>query len=90
VLSSIPDPEERGMMVFAWWFTCLCDAYASAYYRRKPQIEDDDYDVDFYTVEPLPDKSATANGDEGANGVAANPREHLEVRTFSVIKHVII
>lgn len=40
-------------MIFAWWMTCLCDAYSSVYYRRKAILDDDDYDIDFYTVEPI-------------------------------------
>ncbi|KIL53772.1 hypothetical protein M378DRAFT_19584 [Amanita muscaria Koide BX008] len=39
-------------MIFAWWMACICDAYASVYYRRKPTLDDDDYDIDFYTLEP--------------------------------------
>jgi hypothetical protein len=70
VLLSIPDREERGMLVFAWWFACLCDSYASTYHRRMPIIKDDDYDVDFYTAEPL---------SEDANRANQGPREHLEV-----------
>ena len=40
-------------MIFAWWMTCLCDAYSSVYYRRKPVLDDDDYDIDFYTAEHI-------------------------------------
>ena len=36
-----------------------------------PIIKDDDYDVDFYTAEPLA---------EDANRANQGPREHLEVR----------
>ncbi|KAK2465221.1 hypothetical protein APHAL10511_002575 [Amanita phalloides] len=53
VMTNISDPESRGTMIFAWWMTCLCDAYSSVYYRRKPAFDDDDYDIDFYTVEPV-------------------------------------
>ena len=59
------------MLVFAWWFACLCDSYASTYHRRMPIIDDEDYDVDFYTAEPLA---------EDANRANQGPREHLEVR----------
>ncbi|TRM63963.1 hypothetical protein BD626DRAFT_493337 [Schizophyllum amplum] len=41
--------DMRGTMLFAWWMACLADAYGSAYYRRKPLLDDDDYDIDFYT-----------------------------------------
>ena len=71
-MANIQDPENRGTMIFAWWMTCLCDAYASAYYRRKPVLDDDDYDIDFYTAEPVSDSS-----DSLVN--APSPREQLEV-----------
>jgi len=71
VISNIQDPEARGTMIFAWWMACLSDAYGAAYYRRKPQVEDEDYDVDFYTVDPVPtDQDGQTKPD---------PREHLEV-----------
>lgn len=71
-MANIQDPENRGTMIFAWWMTCICDAYASAYYRRKPVLDDDDYDIDFYTAEPVPPAS---NG----QGPTPSPREQLEV-----------
>jgi hypothetical protein len=74
VISNIQDPEARGTMIFAWWMACLSDAYSAAYYRRKPQVEDDDYDVDFYTVDPV---SMDSDGP-----VKPDPREHLEVRSL--------
>ncbi|GJE88395.1 Zn(II)2Cys6 transcription factor [Phanerochaete sordida] len=54
VMSNIEDSEARGTMIFAWWMACLSDAYRSVYYRRKPMLDDDDYDIDFYTVGPVP------------------------------------
>lgn len=73
VMANIQDPEERGTMIFAWWMACLSDAYASAYYRRKPVLDDEDYDIDFYTVDPVsPD-----NND--SQSVIPSPREQLEV-----------
>ncbi|KAF8272856.1 hypothetical protein EI94DRAFT_1769658 [Lactarius quietus] len=53
VISNIQDPEARGTMIFAWWMACLSDAYGSTYYRRKPQIDEGDYDVDFYIVDTV-------------------------------------
>ncbi|KAF9267517.1 hypothetical protein L218DRAFT_955389 [Marasmius fiardii PR-910] len=53
VAAQIPDTEERGTLIFAWWMACICDAYSSLYYRRKPVLDDDDYDIDFYTVDPI-------------------------------------
>ncbi|KAH9999601.1 hypothetical protein BJV74DRAFT_877006 [Russula compacta] len=70
VISNIQDPEARGTMIFAWWMACLSDAYGAAYYRRKPQVEDEDYDVDFYTVDPV---SMDLDGQ-----TKPDPREHLE------------
>ncbi|KAF8964208.1 hypothetical protein BDZ97DRAFT_1919159 [Flammula alnicola] len=72
VMANIQDPESRGTMIFAWWMTCISDAYASAYYRRKPVLDDDDYDIDFYTVDPVnPDML-------DSQGPAPSPREQLE------------
>jgi hypothetical protein len=63
---------------------CLSDAYSAAYYRRKPQVEDEDYDVDFYTVDPV------SMDQEGQT--KPDPREHLEVRpvclTFPNCSHL--
>ncbi|KAL0581009.1 hypothetical protein V5O48_001003 [Marasmius crinis-equi] len=53
VAAQIPDPEERGPLIFAWWMACICDAFSSLYYRRKPVLDDDDYDIDFYTLDPI-------------------------------------
>lgn len=72
VISNIQDPEARGTMIFAWWMACLADAYGSAYYRRKPQVDDGDYDVDFYIVDPV------VVDPDGQN--KPGPREQLEVR----------
>lgn len=73
-LADIQEPENRGTIVFAWWMTCLCDAYASAYYRRKPILDDEDYDIDFYTAGPV---SAEGGGPEG-QPPGPSPREQLE------------
>ena len=72
-MTNIQDPENRGTMIFAWWMACISDAYASAYYRRKPVLDDDDYDIDFYTVD-------AANSDMSDNSTPTpSPREQLEV-----------
>lgn len=79
-MANIQDPENRGTMIFAWWMTCISDAYASAYYRRKPVLDDDDYDIDFYTVDPVhPDMA-------DAQTPSPSPREQLEVGSFSSLK----
>jgi hypothetical protein len=69
-------------MIFAWWMACLSDAYSAAYYRRKPQVEDEDYDVDFYTVDPV---SMDLDGQS-----KPDPREHLEVRTLLSLVRVFL
>ncbi|KAG2009870.1 hypothetical protein CC2G_012747 [Coprinopsis cinerea AmutBmut pab1-1] len=71
-MANLPDKESRGTMIFAWWMTCISDAYASAYYRRKPILDDDDYDIDFYTVGPSPEETS-----DPANP-APSTREQLE------------
>ncbi|THH09267.1 hypothetical protein EW146_g8729 [Bondarzewia mesenterica] len=77
VISNIQDPEARGTMIFAWWMACLSDAYGAAYYRRKPALEDSDYDIDFYTVDPVQADSADSHV------MKPDPREHLEFRASS-------
>ncbi|KAI0662247.1 hypothetical protein C8Q70DRAFT_1051719 [Cubamyces menziesii] len=73
VMSNIHDPEARGTMIFAWWMACLADAYRSVYYRRKPMLDDDDYDIDFYTVGPVPPDII-----ETSPATQPSPREQLE------------
>ncbi|KAK0244380.1 hypothetical protein EDD85DRAFT_807791 [Armillaria nabsnona] len=70
ISSANRDTEERGTMIFAWWMACICDAYASLYYRHKPILDDDDYDIDFYTVDPI--------NPDGHDGTTPSPREQLE------------
>ncbi|CCA70194.1 hypothetical protein PIIN_04133 [Serendipita indica DSM 11827] len=41
------DEQTRGRMTYAWFQACIADAYASVYWRKKPVIEDDDYDFSF-------------------------------------------
>ncbi|KAF8490785.1 hypothetical protein F5888DRAFT_1620637 [Russula emetica] len=81
VISNIQDPEARGTMIFAWWMACLSDAYGAAYYRRKPQVEDEDYDVDFYTVDPV---SMDPDGQS-----KPDPREHLEFLGYYRAAHAL-
>ncbi|KAL6308423.1 hypothetical protein BKA93DRAFT_815437 [Sparassis latifolia] len=72
VMANIQDPEARGTMIFAWWMACLADAYRSVYYRRKPMLDDDDYDIDFYTVGPIPPDEIESHAPQ------PSPREQLE------------
>ncbi|KAG6890787.1 hypothetical protein C0995_003217 [Termitomyces sp. Mi166 len=76
-----PDPESRAMMVFAWWMACFCDAYASAYYRRKPVLDDGDYDIDFYTGDPIIAGSLDAHGRP-----LQSPREQLEALVGGILQ----
>ncbi|KII87011.1 hypothetical protein PLICRDRAFT_43721 [Plicaturopsis crispa FD-325 SS-3] len=72
VMTNIKDPEARGTMIFAWWMTCLADAYHSVYYRKKPMLDDDDYDIDFYTADPVTSDALDTQGPK------PSPREQLE------------
>ncbi|KAG8904857.1 hypothetical protein FRB99_001063 [Tulasnella sp. 403] len=38
-------PEGQGTLIFCWWIACLSDAIGAAYLRRKPILDDDDYDT---------------------------------------------
>jgi hypothetical protein len=80
VMAEIKDPETRGTMIFAWWMACLCDAFSAFYYRRKPMLDDDDYDLDFYTAEPVQD-----NMDPGK----PSPREQLEFLGYYSAAHAL-
>lgn len=77
--STIKDPEARGTMIFAWWMACICDAYGSAYYRHIPMLDDDDYDMDFYIVDPV--------SPDAPNGgpMTPSPREQLEVSDICLL-----
>ena len=57
---------------------CICDAFSSLYYRRKPLLDDDDYDIDFYTVDPVPTDGTPST------------RESLEVKAtrLHVCRHI--
>ncbi|TFK28023.1 hypothetical protein FA15DRAFT_665791 [Coprinopsis marcescibilis] len=81
-MASLPDKESRGTMIFAWWMTCISDAYASAYYRRKPILDDDDYDIDFYIV--VPSSEETSDGSS-----APSTREQLEFLGYYRAAHAL-
>ncbi|KAH7913412.1 hypothetical protein BJ138DRAFT_1178081 [Hygrophoropsis aurantiaca] len=79
VMADIKDPEARGTMIFAWWMACLCDAFSAFYYRRKPMLDDDDYDIDFYTADPTMQEAV-----ESGSPASPSPREQLEASVFTV------
>lgn len=81
VMADIKDPEARGTMIFAWWMACLSDAFSSFYYRRKPMLDDDDYDIDFYT--------ADQNTQEATDPTAPSPREQLEFLGYYRAAHAL-
>ncbi|KAL1713034.1 hypothetical protein EV715DRAFT_212549 [Schizophyllum commune] len=82
-LLGIQDGDARGTMVFAWWMACLADAYGSAYYRRKPMLDDDDYDVDFYTAQ------TAGVGPSDPTSPDASPRDQLEVLGYYRAAHAL-
>jgi hypothetical protein len=45
----IIDEQERGSVVFSFWYACLSDAHAALYFRKQPML-----DVDDYNLEPPP------------------------------------
>jgi hypothetical protein len=83
VMATIADQELRGTMVFAWWMCCLADAYSSAYYRRKPVIDDDDYDIDFYTADPISQDMIDLQSS------TVSPREQLEFLGYYRAAHAL-
>ncbi|KAJ7645457.1 hypothetical protein DFH06DRAFT_1211392 [Mycena polygramma] len=83
VLTTISDPDARGTMIFAFWMACISDAYGSAYYRHKPVLDDDDYDIDFYTVDPI-------NSDVvDSHTPMPDPREQLEFLGYYRAAHAL-
>ncbi|KAL1743631.1 hypothetical protein HDZ31DRAFT_74770 [Schizophyllum fasciatum] len=89
-LAAIRDPDARGTMVFAWWMACLSDAYGSAYYRRKPMLDDDDYDIDFYTAQTATVGSSPPNAPTATSpDAAASPRDQLEVLGYYRAAHAL-
>lgn len=80
VMADIKDPEARGTMIFAWWMACLSDAFSSFYYRRKPMLDDDDYDIDFYTAD---------QNTQEADPTAPSPREQLEFLGYYRAAHAL-
>jgi hypothetical protein len=71
-MANFSDAENRGTIIFAWWMACICDAYSSVYYRRKPMLDDDDYDIDFYTAE-------STGSESDSQKPMPSPRVQLEV-----------
>ncbi|KAJ7644050.1 hypothetical protein FB45DRAFT_999277 [Roridomyces roridus] len=84
VLTTISDPEARGTMIFAFWMACIADAYGSVYYRHKSCIDDEDYDIDFYTVDPINPENM---GDSHAS--LPSPREQLEFLGYYRAAHAL-
>ncbi|KAF7299190.1 hypothetical protein MIND_00867700 [Mycena indigotica] len=82
VLTTISAPDARGTMIFAFWMACIADAYGSVYYRHKPVLDDDDYDIDFYTVDPTPPEV-------DSHTPAPNPREQLEFLGYYRAAHAL-
>ncbi|KAJ6512179.1 hypothetical protein C8R47DRAFT_1314218 [Mycena vitilis] len=83
VLTTISDPDARGTMIFAFWMACISDAYGSVYYRHKPVLDDDDYDIDFYTVDPI-------NSDVvDSHTPMPDPREQLEFLGYYRAAHAL-
>ncbi|KAG8809488.1 hypothetical protein FRC17_003423, partial [Serendipita sp. 399] len=41
------DEHSRAMMTYAWFMALLSDAFAAVYWRKKPVIDEDDFDVGF-------------------------------------------
>ncbi|KAF8758641.1 GAL4-like Zn(II)2Cys6 (or C6 zinc) binuclear cluster DNA-binding domain [Rhizoctonia solani] len=45
--------DSRGasmVLVMAWWMACLADGFSSAYFRTKPTLDDDDYNIQSLTA----------------------------------------
>ena len=68
--------------LFAWWMVCLPDMYGTAHCCQKPQVKDKDYDIDFYTINPIPiDQDGQTKPDL---------QEHLEVQAVYLCSRLIL
>ncbi|CAE6414217.1 unnamed protein product [Rhizoctonia solani] len=43
------DDSRGASMIMAWWMACLADGFSSAYFRTKPTLDDDDYNIQALT-----------------------------------------
>jgi hypothetical protein len=66
------------------WMACLCDAFGAAYYRRKPLLDNDDYDIDFYTADPV-----SATDLAASSTTSASSREQLEALGYYRAAHAL-
>ncbi|KAF8521063.1 hypothetical protein JB92DRAFT_2892772 [Gautieria morchelliformis] len=76
--SAVPvliEPERRNTMIYAWWMACLADAYSSLYFRRKPVLEDSDYNIDFYPrdISQIAQSEAEGPGSEKQLSIIERP-----------------
>ncbi|CAE6438942.1 unnamed protein product, partial [Rhizoctonia solani] len=44
------DDSRGASMVMAWWMACLADGFSSAYFKSKPTLDDDDYNIQALTA----------------------------------------
>ncbi|QRW00019.1 multidrug resistance regulator 2 [Ceratobasidium sp. AG-Ba] len=45
-IGTIPTNDSQGAsIVMSWWMACLADGFSSAYFRSKPILDDDDYNI---------------------------------------------
>ncbi|KAF8527530.1 hypothetical protein BU17DRAFT_39547 [Hysterangium stoloniferum] len=68
---SLVEPEQRHGLTYAWWIACLADAFSSLFFRRKPVLEDNDYDIDFYTPDDALIAQSGAEGPDSEKQLSA-------------------
>ncbi|KIY44811.1 hypothetical protein FISHEDRAFT_61664 [Fistulina hepatica ATCC 64428] len=88
-LQLIPNKAIRGTLLFAWWMALIADAYGSMYYRRKPVLDEDDYDVDFYTVEEFDMRRIRPATNGVVNGEELQTREQLQALGYYQAAHAL-
>ncbi|KAH8824974.1 hypothetical protein DL96DRAFT_1817587 [Flagelloscypha sp. PMI_526] len=86
-MSQVLDTEKRGTLIFAWWMALIADAYAASYYRRKPVLDDDDYDIDFYTADSVPTEPESQGSQDSSEGPST--REQLEFLGYYRAAHAL-
>lgn len=64
-LATIQDESAKTQLAMTWWMVCMMDAHMSAFYRRKPHLDFEDYSCD-------PPEPPTGPQHSGPNPLAAS------------------
>ncbi|KDQ20816.1 hypothetical protein BOTBODRAFT_26832 [Botryobasidium botryosum FD-172 SS1] len=51
--TGVSGQNEKGTMEFCWWMACVADGLGSVYFRRKPFLDDDDYNIQEFKMDAM-------------------------------------